>query len=332
MINLVMQSFGREYEYRRAILTVLSFYAHVSAPRAEIRVILFTDKPSFFEPYLKALPIDYCELTPEKISAMRGAIDFLHRMKIAIIEEAFSRASGDLLYVDSDTFFISDPVPKLKQLDPGISFMHLCEYSFDTLKDAELPAGKSFRAVYSLIEQKKFLYADGSSFSISPRQYSWNAGVMFLHSSVSVLLPDIYVLTDQLYPATHNHASEQYAFSVILQGRTEIRPCDDVVYHYWYRIKKQIMDSFLGDHLGQKWTDLILEQKLKDVMGWTQCFPTYLDKHILTLRDRAIQCFNTNQFGRGYGIAFRAILRDPFNIAFMRDVFYHTRRFITRTL
>jgi len=325
-----MQSFGREYEYRRAILAILSFYAHVSKPLQETRVILFTDNPDYFKPFLSDLPVHYNLLGPEKIRAMRGAIDFLHRMKIAVIEEAFALVNDDLLYLDSDTFFVGDPTPKMAELDTGVSFMHLCEYSFDTLQDAELPAGESFRAIYSLITKRSFQLADGSSFSITPAQYSWNAGVMFLHRSVAGFLPDVYVLTDQLYPPTHNHASEQYAFSVILQNRVALRACDDVVYHYWYRIKKQIVDGFLAERFTPKWIALPLEGKLHTIHRWTASFPHYLDTHILSLRDDAVQHFHVNEFGKGYRSALRAFFKAPFNAAFVKDVLYHTRRFINR--
>jgi hypothetical protein len=88
-VNLVIQSFGRDNEYRRAILTILSFYAHSSLKREETKVLLFTDMPAYFSTFLEGLPVEYVLLTPEKIKSMRGEIDFLHRMKIAVIEEAF---------------------------------------------------------------------------------------------------------------------------------------------------------------------------------------------------------------------------------------------------
>jgi len=330
MINLVIQSFGREHEYRRAVLTILSFYAHVSKPLPETRVILFTDRPDYLEPFLTGLPVHYRLLTSDKIRAMRGEIDFLHRMKIAVIEESFSIAGGNLLYVDSDTFFIADPAPKMALLSDQASFMHLREYSFDTLREAVLPAGESFLAVYSLITNQSFRLADGSPVSITPAQYSWNAGVMFLHHSVAGLVSDVYALTDQLYPATQNHASEQYAFSVILQNRMTLNACDDVVYHYWYRIKKHIIDAFLIKRLTLSWSVLPLNTKLEEVRRWTSSFPRYLDEHVFTLRDDAVQYFNTDEFGKGFRAALRAFFKDPFSVTFIKDVLYHTRRFTCR--
>ncbi len=72
---LVIQSFGRENEYRRAAFVVLSYYAHAGEDNNE-RTLLFTDNPEYFEPYLKGLPVEYVLLTPEKIRTMRGRLIF----------------------------------------------------------------------------------------------------------------------------------------------------------------------------------------------------------------------------------------------------------------
>ena len=38
MINLVVQSFGRENEYRRALLTILSYFVHASVNECNTQV------------------------------------------------------------------------------------------------------------------------------------------------------------------------------------------------------------------------------------------------------------------------------------------------------
>src|SRR5689334_15023080 len=96
---LVVQSFGKESEFRRAILCIWSFWLY----RPDGVVVLFTDRPSFFDQALSGRKVEYVHLTTEKIREMRGDIDFLHRMKIAIIEETFRLKKCNVLYVDSDT-------------------------------------------------------------------------------------------------------------------------------------------------------------------------------------------------------------------------------------
>ena len=98
---LVIQSFGNETEYRRAVLTVLSYYAF-HRKQAQ-NTILYTDNPAYFSSLLQGLPVRFELLTPERIREMRGEIDFLHRMKIAMIEHAFEVSGEDILYTDLET-------------------------------------------------------------------------------------------------------------------------------------------------------------------------------------------------------------------------------------
>jgi len=326
MINIVIQSFGRENEYKRAILTILSFYTHCSVPADQTRVLLFTDRPEYFSSYLAGLPVDFILLTPEKIVDMRGKIDFLHRMKIAVIEEAFNKTEGNILYADSDTFFIADPGYLINQLEPGKSFMHLWEYRFEEMRHLPLPAAKTLLAFLNLVEAKTFYRANGQELKVTVQDVSWNAGVMMFHPSHQRFLPDVYALTEQFYPGTMNHASEQYAFSIVLQRDTEISPCDKVVYHYWYRVKKQIVDLFLEEKLHSEWSQKPLDEKLAEVEQWTAKLPRLFITHILTIRDDAIQAFNDHKLAEGYRHALQAIIKAPFDKTFLKDVLYHTKK------
>jgi hypothetical protein len=326
-MNLVLQSFGREYEYKRAVFTILSFFAHSSLPVVKTKVILFTDNPGYFEKFLKGLPVEFVLLSEEKIKSMRGEIDFLHRMKIALIEEAFAITNGPVFYTDSDCFFIADPKPVVEQVSEHKAFMHLLEYPF--VKEVEDKTA-TYKNFYELIIHENFKLTDGSSFTVTPQHCSWNAGVMVFHPSHARFIPDVYFLTDQFYPRSGSHASEQYAFSLVLQERVELQPCDHIVYHYWYRIKKQIVDEFLHKRLTKNWSELSLREKLKEVRGWTLLLPGYFKRHVWMTRDHAIQAFNKNKFSEGYRWAAKAFLQKPLDsIGFLKDSFYHLKRHLT---
>jgi len=327
MYTLVLQSFGRENEYKRAVLTVLSYYSYTSLPHDEVKVILFTDMPEYFKAYFNDLPVEYILLTPEKVKAMRGKIDFLHRMKIAMIEEAFGKLKGNMLYADSDTFFIADPTDMLNKVSEEVSFMHLKEYEFSQLKSLSLWAGKTFSAFADLIELKAFELPGGRTLKVTPAHASWNAGVMFFHPSHARFIPDVYALTDQFYPETGNHASEQYAFSIILSDYTRLSSCDDVIFHYWYSVKKQIVDAFLKKKFSKEWPFMLLDEKLSEVKKWTRMLPDYMQNHTLMLKDNAIQAFNKDCFSEAYKWTFKAVLKSPLgDKRFYKDVMYHTKR------
>jgi hypothetical protein len=325
---LVTQSFGKESEYRRVVLAILSYYAHSTNQTA--RTVLFTDAPIWFEPYFIGLPIDFILLTPKKVKEMRGEIDFLHRMKIALIEEAFQLYQTDILYFDSDTFFIADPMPFMAQLSPQKSFMHLCEYQFESIRNMPLPAGATFQAFVQLIEKKSFQLSD-RELPVTANMSSWNAGVMMLHNTHSSLIPDVYRLTDYFFPETKNHASEQYAFSILLQTKTQLSACDEMIYHYWYNIKKRIIDEFLPDEFSFILKKQSLPERLDFIRSITARLPAFFDNHLYSIKDNAIQSFNANDFLRGYNWAIKAIFAGAIkDKTFIKDVLYHLKRQITR--
>lgn len=325
---LLSQSFGKESEYRRVILAILSAFAFVDLKY--IKVVLFTDKPSFFEKWFKGLDVEYVLLTPEKVKEMRGEIDFLHRMKIALIEETFvNHPQANIFYVDSDTFFIDSPLPVLNAVNENKAFMHLIEYEFEYLKDLPLPAGETFQAFYRYFNEYIFTLNNGSLLKVNNTNHSWNAGVMCFHSTHHRFINDVYLLTNKFYPATLNHASEQYAFSIMLEKFTDLQSCDTVVYHYWYRIKKQIIDILLAEDkfIDLESTDIL--HKISKLKPFLQKLPFYLDNHYLSLLDNAVQAFNKDSLSKGYSFYFKALSQKPFiALKQWRDVLYHTKRLL----
>ena len=325
MTNLVIQSFGRENEYKRAILTVLSFYANTSAPVTNTKVLLFTDQPNYFDAYFKELPVTYILLRPEKIKQMRGEINFLHRMKIALIEEAFGVINGPMIYVDSDTFFIADPISLLDQVSEETSFMHTREYQFK--EKGELGLAGHTDPFLNLITTNIFYLSDHSCLQVSSEWYSWNAGVMILHPSHQRFLKDVYALTNQFYRGSKSHASEQNAFGIMLQLNTQVLACEDIVYHYWYKTKKEIIDNYLNTNINEHWSRLSLPEKLTAIRHWTRLLPTHLQNHFLTLQNNAILAFSNNRYAEGYKWAGKALLKKTFgSLPFIKDVLYYTRR------
>ena len=259
---------------------------------------------------------------------MRGKIDFVHRVKIAAIDEAFAIAKDSLLYVDSDTFFIADPAPFMNRLTPQQAFMHIAEYPFSDMKTLELPAGETFHRFYDFVMSKTFYLTNGTPIRISPQQTSWNAGAILLHYAHRQIIPDVFKLTDDFYPDTENHGCEQYAFSIVLERDATVGPCDSIIYHYWLRVKKPIADKFLSPRITTAWAARTDAQKTTDIRLWTQELPGVFETDVLMFRARAIQWFNENRFVKAYGAVLGALRRDPFNWIFLRHTLYHTRRMI----
>lgn len=325
-INLVVQSYGHESEYLRAIFAIWSFYAHAPDDFKQTRTWVYTDNADFFKGYFGDLNVHFVLLTPSWMTAMKGSYDFLHRIKISIIEETFKLSDGGVFYFDTDTFFVGDPSNFILRVSPRASFMHSHEYEFQELRNIPMPSGEPFHAVLNFLDKVGLKDADGKVLGLPSGLVSWNAGALLLHQAHRSLLPDVYAITDQLYAATRNHASEQYAFSIILQTKTELLGCEKVLYHYWHRVKKQIMDEFLGLRIGAGWRAHTKDEKEAMVLKWTYMLPGYFQSHPLSLRDHAIQSFNRNEFYSGYFWAIKSLVKKPFSSSFIRDIAYHTRR------
>lgn len=326
MAALVVQSYGNDREYLRAVFTVLTFLAH-SAKREHV-VLLYTDQPDFFRNYFHGLPVEYITLTDSWMREMRGDIDFLHRVKIGILENAFHRYPGAIAYADSDSFFTGNPDHLLDQLEPAVSCMHKFEYTFESVRESPLPAGATLRAVSKFMDGHEFRLPDGQMIVATTQLASWNAGVMFFHPSHVKWIPDVYSITNDIFRSTGHHASEQYAFSIVLQSRTQLRSIELINYHYWYRVEKIIMDEFLKRELPESWANRPLDEKLGNARFWSQRLPKIIRHHRLTLRDKSIQAFNENRFGKGFRFGVRALIKYPFDLHFLRDIAYHTKRLL----
>jgi hypothetical protein len=302
-------SYGGEREYRRLILTILSSIAHLGDKHKEYRYVLFTDSPDYFKSWFRGLNIACHQLSQAKIKAMRGEIDFLHRVKIALIEETFNTyADSNILYLDSDTFFTQSPEAIFSKINEDSSFMHVREYEFSRL---EAMPGDPCKAFFQLITTKDFQLANQTSIKVNDTDASWNAGVIALHRSHKRLLPDVFALTDQFYPETNNHACEQYAFSIILQKFTGLSGCESVVSHYWQNIKKQIIDLELAKPSFLDLERLSLEQKAEHVESLITRLPNIIENHFITLKDHALRELDASNFAKGYKWYFKAVTTSP---------------------
>ncbi len=251
--NLILLSYGREAEYFRAVFCILSFLAWSGENRKKVRIIIYSDYPIFFKGYLEDPDIDYFLLTSDLLKKMRGGTDFLHRIKVAVIDLTFKRfPDEDLLFIDSDTFFISESKDLLDEFRKGHSFMHKMEY---TLKE-----GLDIFASYDQPEfPKAFIrYISSRNFTIgntienfTESDYSWNSGVLGLSKDFAVYMPDVIRLTDRFYENSQWFISEQLAFSLILQRKTQISPVDHIILHYWGKQQKILMDQLIYNLLNQ---------------------------------------------------------------------------------
>lgn len=331
MQYLVLLSYGRESEYRRAIFTVLSFWARYHGPREAVGTILFTDNPGFFQPYLADLPVDYVPLAAEQRRAMQGPHDYAFRVKIGILDEVQQVHPGSsLLYCDSDTFFTADPTLLLRCLAAGTAFMHQPEYTFEeavgiysSFDQAEYP-----RRFLELIASRTFSVG-GSQRQFFRSQQAWNSGVLGLPPAAAQLMPDVYALTDAFYEGTGWFVAEQLAFSLALPARLPLLRSDQYVFHYWGPRQKQLMDSRLAHLLTPAFGQRPLPERLAAVRPLTGRWrrQVELDK----VREGSLYAFGKGQLLAGAKYAAKALLHAPLDLSFPKQVIQTLRNGPTAT-
>lgn len=260
--KLIYLSYGSEIEYRRTIFSIFSFFAWCQGEKDTVRIVIYTDSPEYFKYYLENKDVDYFLLKENMLQMMAGPEGFNHRVKVLVIAWAFDRYPGeDIVFIDSDTFLIASAAPLLKKIEPGMSFMHLREYQIHEalMKYAVFNQEHFPRAFLNYITDRVF-YIAGEPICFNKYDYSWNSGIIGLSSNFSIYMPDILKLTDEFYANSKWFISEQLAFSFILQRKTEIIPTADLVYHYWGKRQKRLMDELLANYFSNDVAKVLNDQ------------------------------------------------------------------------
>jgi hypothetical protein len=317
-------SFGGPGAYQQCLFSLLSL-CHFST--GVFKVFVVTDSKQFFEEYTNGLPVDFIQISEPDIRAMRGEIDFIHRIKIAAIErvmEHYPEAEA-YLYIDSDTIVRQDLSAIASRISDRKSIMHLHEFYFpDTLKE---PEGNLSRRLYEAISRGEiFYYLNGSRLSPGCSFSSWNAGVIGISRGNKQLLSGVYSLTDGFYKAIPHHAAEQFAFSYLLEKNTAIETCEKEVIHYWRGVQKGIAAEFFMKFFEKFRRAASAGERRKVFENGFVKLTHLLYSHVSWYQANAIYAFCENNYIRAYSWAFKAIMKNPLRRPrFILDVFYYTK-------
>jgi len=318
MPRLLLLAYGRETEYRRALLAVLSGWAW--QPREPLSATICTDQPDFFRPYLAGLAIEYKLATPAYLAQARGPQQYVHRVKARFIAEAFAEhPTEELLFIDSDTFFTTAPDGLLQRLAAGQPFMHLCEYKLAEAVAiyAEFDQVKYPQKMLELLASRTFQLG-GRQVQFHEGQSSWNSGVLGLPRTLAPLLPDILTLTDELYAGTGWFTCEQLAFSLALQASGPVHASDEYVYHYWGQPQKKVMDKLLPTFFTPALAALPLAERLRRVRQQVAWFRRQME--LGKAQEGALYALRRGRLTAGLKYVAKAMLASPLDTRFLREV------------
>lgn len=242
-MTLVYQAYGIADVMRQTVFSIVTLFNQLKESNA-LRVVVYTDKPEFFHDFFKGEPrIHFEGVSMEQIKKWRGAIDFVHRVKIEVLKDASKKFSGPLFYADGDTYFLESPVALFAQVNDQTSLMHIPESALNTGKD---PISKKMNRFV----KKNVFKVDSKEVKIEPSTVMWNAGVIGVSDSNKRLFDQIIQLTDEMHSRYPKHVNEQLAVSFVLQKNTQVLAANQVIYHYWNQKDEyqRAIDAFLEKH------------------------------------------------------------------------------------
>ncbi len=257
--NYILYFTHGSYEYlNEAVFALLSYYAYHK--ENENKVVVYTDNVDYFKQKLPS-DIEYVLLNKEIIKKWAGDINFVHRIKIELLKDFSNRFSGNVLYLDSDTYFKQNISELFNHINNGSYVMSLDEGAMGERKN------KIIRNFDNYLKNKDYqAIINGKKFTFSKNTRMYNAG------AIGVNIPDdnevfdnALTLTDYIYPENPSHVVEQFAFCFLLQSKKpNIIEAEPLIHHYWYfKEFREVITQFLNKNKDKSFDELVkLSQKL----------------------------------------------------------------------
>ncbi|MBC7450262.1 MAG: hypothetical protein H7259_02110 [Cytophagales bacterium] len=253
MNYLVYQSYGNKDILNECCYSILSLLKHGLNKKA-VQVIIYTDQPGCFS-FLPSEYIQFVVMDAITIEAYKGPHSFIHRLKIKVLEDCINRFDGNILYVDSDIYFLK-PVDDL--------FTHITEHSFLMCNNEgaiHLKTNIVFDK-FSVFIKKNKTYLEENTILIPQDVIMWNAGVIGFPSSKKKMIADVLNTNDIIFEKFRSHVVEQLSFSYQLQQNGMVQKSTDYVFHYWnFKEFRAILLEFFNHHRDKS----SLETMIQDV-------------------------------------------------------------------
>lgn len=226
-------AYGSKDIIHQTIFSILSLYKSSPSAAKDIQIVIYTDRSDYFKMLIPEIDVEYLPINQQTIQEWKGDINFFFRAKIKLIEDFFSKyQNSNLLYLDSDTFFKEDILPVFKKIANGEYFMHEYEGVYDQ-KSKDRRKFSTAKTINKILQTQEFVDSKGQKFKISNQTELWNAGVLGFNAGFVPVLPEVVLLTEQLYRLKDAHVMEQFSFSYYLQKSKPLNGLNKVILHYW---------------------------------------------------------------------------------------------------
>jgi hypothetical protein len=220
---------GQKYhdQTRYSVLTLLALLLEQN--RNDFRIAVYTDQPGQLPAHNLVQPIP---VSPEDFAALRGPLDYVHRIKLGILRRALDAFGAPLVYVDSDTRWLHLPDGPFAELScdddapgsPPPCYLYKIE---GTISPAFFPQ------YLHLLQRKRQQLAEWR-LAPGPPWTMWNSGTVGIPRQSAGFIDDVLRVNDELLPHVgFRNCVEQLALSLVAAGRFDIRPFDAGLEHWW---------------------------------------------------------------------------------------------------
>jgi hypothetical protein len=321
--HVMLIAFNDQIFYNQANLLILSLLT-VSEPD-EIIIHLYTDENSWI-PLSIINKIKVYKLTSDKINELKGEQNFIHRVKIALIEDLCNKVTGNIIYVDTDCIVTSKFTELYKEIENGMFLMHQEEFSFEKSGNINNESIEQLRK--KLTDKYNISNSVNAKHELFKLNYSmWNAGVIGVSTDkIKPLFPVIYDLTSYIFSISKLHTSEQLAFSIILQREGKLIEAKDFVYHYWDADEKESVNEYLSKNLARLNNLFSLKGDLSKELEFDN-FQRRIRNSYVVLRNLSVSALQNNSFSVGYKQLCLAFIKNPLlDKTFSSEVKFHLKR------
>ncbi|MGX5727084.1 hypothetical protein ACWKWZ_18775 [Metapseudomonas otitidis] len=215
--RLVYLLYGGQAEYRwEAKYSLLSLLRQT--PREELpQIIVYTDRPEDFCGW----PVDLEVLDDDRLKQWRGSQGYMHRLKAAVMHDAFN-LPGASVFIDTDTFFVGSASRLFERLEKADWLVDEVEARWDDWRGERL-----HDAAAEVLEREYQIKGDMPLI---------NSGVLALRKEPVACMDLAIRLIDEIYPlAPDVHVVEQFAVGCAAYIRRLGAPANaqGIVNHYY---------------------------------------------------------------------------------------------------
>ena len=250
---LVYSVFGNENFYNEALYSILSYLKFHKAD--ENQIIIYSDSTDFFKKKLSQ-SIIYIELSNDEITNWKGKHNFVHRVKVKVIQDVVSKYNGNFLYLDSDTYFTKNCSEIFNNINSNAIYFDKSEGKLIDNKGGIARKMKAF-----LKNESEFKIPSlNETIKIDSYFTVWNAGVIGFNSSYSNQLKMVEELVDVLYSKNQLFVMEQISFNYFFQRKTKPLESKNHIHHYWYfKEFRDVLSHFFEHNKSKFFEEMIVE-------------------------------------------------------------------------